>query len=188
MKILMTCFGAFGGFTTNSTELALSKLNYLDIDRINLPVSYPDAYVVLKQLMKECDFIIMLGMAASRDKISIEERAKNLLEFKIPDNNRQIITNRLISDEGPEYIYSKVDIDNLITILNKDFDVYKSSDAGTYICNYLYYKVLETIDVPSIFVHIPNYQTDDEFEKLHSFLITLINYIKGENKWENHCF
>ena len=49
MKILMTCFGAFGGFTTNSTELALSKLNYLDIDRINLPVSYPDAYVVLKQ-------------------------------------------------------------------------------------------------------------------------------------------
>ena len=71
MKILMTCFEAFGGFTTNSTELALSKLNYLDIDRINLPVSYPDAYVVLKQLMKECDFIIMLGMAASRDKISI---------------------------------------------------------------------------------------------------------------------
>ena len=118
MKILMTCFGAFGGFTTNSTELALSKLNYLDIDRINLPVSYPDAYVVLKQLMKECDFIIMLGMAASRDKISIEERAKNSLEFKIPDNNRQIITNRLISDEGPEYIYSKVDIDNLITILS----------------------------------------------------------------------
>ena len=32
MKILMTCFEAFGGFTTNSTELALSKLNYLDID------------------------------------------------------------------------------------------------------------------------------------------------------------
>ena len=93
MKITITAFEPFGGFNTNSSYIALSKLNDLNIDRIILPVSYPDAYVVLKESIQETDFIILLGMASKRDKISIEERAKNLLEFKIPDNNNQIIQN-----------------------------------------------------------------------------------------------
>ena len=182
MRIVITAFEPFGEFDTNSSYLALERLNYLDIERVVLPVSYPDAYVVLREIVKECDFIILLGMAASRTKISIEERAKNLLEFKIPDNNRQIITNRLISDEADEFLYSKVDIDNLINYLNKEFDLYKSNDAGTYICNYLYFKVLQTYDAPSIFIHLPNYKTQDDYKKLDTFFNKLINYIKGEKQ------
>lgn len=183
MRIVVTAFEPFGGFDTNSSYLALDRLNYLDIERVVLPVSYPDAYVVLKELVKECDFIILLGMAASRTKISIEERAKNLLEFKIPDNHHQIIKNRLISDDADEYLYSKVDINKMINYLNKDDDiVYKSNDAGTYICNYLYFKVLQTYNVPSIFIHLPNYKTQDDYEKLDIFFNKLINYIKGEKQ------
>ncbi len=182
MRIVITAFEPFGGFDTNSSYLALERLNNLDIERVVLPVSYPDAYVVLRQIVKECNFIILLGMAASRNKISIEERAKNLLEFKIPDNNHQIITNRLISDEAPEYLYSKVNIDNLISYFNKDFDLYKSNDAGTYICNYLYFKVLQTYDAPSIFIHLPKYETQEDYIKLDTFLNKLINYIKGETQ------
>ena len=179
MKITITAFEPFGGFNTNSSYIALSKLNDLNIDRIILPVSYPDAYVVLKESIQETDFIILLGMAAKRDKISIEERAKNLLEFKIPDNNNQIIQNRLIDEDSPSFIYSKVDIDTLIKDLNEENNlVYKSNDAGSYICNYLYFKVLTNFNVPSIFIHIPNYQTEQEFEQLNIFLNKLINYIK----------
>lgn len=183
MRIVVTAFEPFGGFDTNSSYLALDRLNYLDIERVVLPVSYPDAYVVLKELVKECDFIILLGMAASRTKISIEERAKNLLEFKIPDNHHQIIKNRLISDDADEYLYSKVDINKMINYLNQDDDiVYKSTDAGTYICNYLYFKVLQTYDVPSIFIHLPNYKTQDDYEKLDIFFNKLINYLRGEKQ------
>lgn len=181
MRIVITAFEPFGGFDTNSSYLALDRLNYLDIERVVLPVSYPDAYVVLREIVKECDFIILLGMAASRNKISIEERAKNLLEFKIPDNHHQIIKNRLISDDADEYLYSKVDIDKMINYLNHDDDiVYKSNDAGTYICNYLYFKVLQTYNVPSIFIHLPNYKTQDDYKKLDIFFKKLINYVKGE--------
>lgn len=183
MRIVVTAFEPFGGFDTNSSYLALDRLNYLDIERVVLPVSYPDAYVVLREIVKECDFIILLGMAASRTKISIEERAKNLLEFKIPDNHHQIINNRLISDDADEYLYSKVDINKMINYLNQDDDiVYKSNDAGTYICNYLYFKVLQTYNVPSIFIHLPNYKTQDDYEKLDIFFNKLINYIKGEKQ------
>ena len=122
-------------------------------------------------------------MAASRTKISIEERAKNLLEFKIPDNHHQIINNRLISDDADEYLYSKVDINKMINYLNQDDDiVYKSNDAGTYICNYLYFKVLQTYNAPCIFIHLPNYKTQDDYEKLDIFFNKLINYIKGEKQ------
>lgn len=182
MKITITAFEPFGGFSTNSSYIALSKLNNLDVDRIFLPVSYPDAFVTLKETIKESNFIVLLGMAAKREKISIEERAKNILEFKIPDNNNQIITNRLIDENAPEFIYSKIDIDNLISYLNLDNElVYKSSDAGSYICNYLYFKVLREFNIPSIFIHIPNYQTDEEFKQLDVFLNKLINYIKEKN-------
>lgn len=189
MRIVVTAFEPFGGFDTNSSYLALDRLNYLDIEKVVLPVSYPDAYVVLREIVKECDFIILLGMAASRTKISIEERAKNLLEFKIPDNHHQIINNRLISDDADEYLYSKVDIDKMINYLNQDDDiVYKSNDAGTYICNYLYFKVLQTYNVPSIFIHLPNYKTQDDYEKLDIFFNKLINYIKGEKQWKNYYY
>lgn len=183
MKILMTCFEPFGDFTINSSYEALRRLNNLNIDRINLPVSYPDAYVVLRQVVKEPDFIILLGMAATREKISIEDRAKNLLDFKIPDNNRQIITQRRIADDEQDILYSKVDIDKMINFLNKDEElVYKSNDAGSYICNYIYFKVLQVFDTPTIFIHLPNYQTEEELEKLEVFLKKLINYVKGEYK------
>jgi len=189
MKILMTCFEPFGGFTSNSSYEALKRLNNLEIDIINLPVSYPDAYVVFRQLIKEPDFIILLGMAATRERISIEDRAKNLLDFKIPDNHHQIIKQRKIADEEQDILYSKVDIDKMICYLNKNEDlVYKSNDAGSYICNYIYFKVLQMFDTPSIFIHIPNYQTDEDFEKLEVFLKELINYVKGECKWKKFYF
>lgn len=183
MNILVTAFEPFGNFNTNSSYKALNNLNNKDISKLVLPVSYPDAYSVLKENFRNHNFIILLGMAAKREKISIEERAKNILEFKIPDNNAQLITNKIIDENQPDYMYSKVDIDKMLEFLNKDEDlVYKSCDAGTFICNYLYFKVLQEFDVPSIFIHIPNYQTDEEFKKLDTLLKEIINYIKGEYK------
>ena len=178
MRITITAFDPFGGFNSNSSYKALTKLSNKDITKIVLPVSYPDAYCVLKESITECDFIILLGMAAKRTKVSIEERAKNILEFKIPDNHGQIIKNQIIDENEPEFLYSRVEIDKIIKYLNKDDElVYKSSDAGTYICNYLYFKVLQVFNTPSIFIHLPNYETDEEFDKLDILLNKLINYI-----------
>ena len=85
MRITVTAFEPFGGFNTNSSFTAISQLDD-SIDKLILPVSYPDAYIYLKEHLKESDLIILLGMAASRKTISLEERARNILEFKIPDN------------------------------------------------------------------------------------------------------
>jgi pyrrolidone-carboxylate peptidase len=118
-------------------------------------------------------------MAASREIITIEERAINNLSFKIPDNNNLIINNQKISLNNNEYLYSKINIDDLINHLkNLHYNVEKSIDAGKYICNFLYYKVLEEYDVPSIFIHIPPYKEKVDFDLLNNLLNEVIMYLK----------
>ena len=145
MRITVTAFEPFGGFNTNSSFTAISQLDD-SIDKLILPVSYPEAYIYLKEHLKESDLIILLGMAASRKTISLEERAKNILEFKIPDNSGLILSNTTIDDTKDEYLYSQINIDKLINELNSDI-VTKSNDAGTFICNYLYFSVLKDYQI-----------------------------------------
>ena len=181
MQIIMTAFEPFGNFTINSSYKGLQNLESDFVTKVVLPVSYPDAYMKLKPFIKNNDFIVLLGMAANRKMISIEERAKNILSFRIPDNNGNIIKDQPIDADKDEYLYSKVDIDSLINSLNQSKEIcYKSTDAGEYICNYLYFEVLNNHSNQCIFVHIPNYQTDDEYIHLNDFLLKLINYIKNK--------
>ncbi len=183
MRITVTAFEPFGGFTTNSSFQGLKDLHDGTIDKIFLPVAYPDAFNIFKQEVKNTDFIILLGMAAKRKLISFEFQAKNILSFKIPDNKNNLITNRKIDESKPDVLTTLVDIDKLINYFNKNEEiVYKSTDAGEYICNYLYFEVLNNYNIPSIFIHIPNYDTKEEFKFLNEFLVKLINYIKGEEK------
>lgn len=180
MQLIITAFEPFGGFETNSSYTCLNRINDDSIIKIVLPVSYPDAYETLRPYVTDTTFVILLGMAANRKKISIEERAKNILSFKTPDNLGNIITNKKIDDSDIEHLYSAVNIDKLIKNINKEKEiVYKSNDAGEFICNFLYYKVLKEHHIPSLFIHIPNYQTENEYKDLDEFINKLIKYIKG---------
>ena len=129
MKITITAFEPFGGFNTNSSYVALSKLSNLAIDKIVLPVSYPDAYVTLKETIKETNFIILLGMAAKREKVSIEVRAKNLLDFRIPDNNQQIITKRKDAIKEALRVAKEGDV---ILLIGKGHEMYEEIEGVKY--------------------------------------------------------
>ena len=77
MQIIITAFEPFGEFKNNSSYEGLNNLISNNVTKIVLPVAYPDAYLKLKPFIKDDNFIILLGMAANRKMISIEERAKN---------------------------------------------------------------------------------------------------------------
>lgn len=183
MRIIITAFEPFGGHLKNSSYEGLKQLNDDSIVKVILPVAYPDAYEKLKDYIDDQSIVILLGMAAKRPMISIEERARNILSFRIPDNNGTIITDRKINEFADEYLYSPIDIDKLIKQLNQENKIcYKSSDAGEYICNYLYFEVLNKHECPALFVHIPDFQTDEEYLLLNDFLKKIIIYFKGEEK------
>ena len=167
MKILLTYFKPFGLINSNSSEQVASKL---DVNKIGLDVSYEKDFNKLKEeyLSGDYDFIIMLGQSAKRRFISIEKRAKNYNNPNIKDNYGTL-PSELIEGGNEEYLYTSFDINKLLTDVVKE-----SSDAGSYLCNYLYYKVLSNLTKNSLFIHLPLYSGQIEDETIPSLDLDLM--------------
>lgn len=157
MKILLTYFKQFGFVNNNSSEEVAKRI---DINKIGLDVSYEKDFdkVKVEYLNGKYDFIIMLGQAARRQYISIERRAKNYNNPNLKDN-LGFLPNEVIEEDNEEYLYTSFDIDKLLSDV-----VRESDDAGSYLCNYLYYKVLANLTKNPLFIHLPLYngQIDDK--------------------------
>lgn len=180
MKTLVTAFEPFGSDSFNNSLDILNKISIQCIKEI-LPVSYPDASVKVKKLIKEYqpDIIIHLGMAKSRKTLTIEQMAVNKLTFSIPDNNGNLL-NQAIFENELDYIKNKIDFNNICNDPLFQDRLYLSNDAGTYICNYVYYTSLFNYpDKYVSFIHIPCLNNECDFEFCLKTIEDFINYMKG---------
>jgi hypothetical protein len=110
---------------------------------------------------KETFFIVLSGLADSRDRITIERFALNVRQYRIKDNNGHQHDGDAVVNGGPAAIETKVDARRLSRLLNKSglpADV--SNHAGTFVCNEIYYRALHRWQEDPrcagiIFVHLP---------------------------------
>jgi pyroglutamyl-peptidase len=177
-KILITAFKKFGNFEINSTEEILKNFVYNNNDII----IYKDSFLYLKKQINiyHPDIIILTGMHKGATNIKLEQSAKNLLDFKIPDNNGLLIKNKKILDNGLECINTNFNIDDILRKINNPL-VKKSNDAGSYLCNYIYYMSLNTFnDKDILFIHFPYLDEHFNLNDGCYFLESLINYIRGK--------
>lgn len=165
MKILITAFLPFEKFNTNSSYEVVSRLPKSPyIYTLYLPVKLHTAFHMVKHFIEEYqpDIIICTGQAAGRDKISIEIKAKNEIfsPFQIDDEVNHEQSSILIKD-GEKVIFSSFpSVEALSYLLTHHIPVELSNDAGTYICNALFYQIqyyFPTIDCT--FIHFPLCQT-----------------------------
>lgn len=100
----------------------------------------------------------MCGQAASRSKISIETKARNVLGRSIDESDE--ITSNIIVEDGPTAYFSKFPtVEALSYLLHNDIPVELSNNAGEYICNALYYQVMHYYpDIETVFIHFPLYK------------------------------
>ena len=100
----------------------------------------------------------MCGQAASRSKISIETKARNVLGRSIDESDE--ITSNIIVEDGPTAYFSKFPtVEALSHLLHNDIPVELSNNAGEYICNALYYQVMHYYpDIETVFIHFPLYK------------------------------
>ena len=154
-KILLSCFGPFGGQDKNSSEEVAKFINRENVDKIGLKVSYQNDFQTLRNaiLASQYDLILMLGQARGREAVSLEARSTNLNNHKSPDNDG-FYPNEEIYPGFSHYLYTKIDLERLKEKINLD-KVSISKNAGSYLCNFLYYSCLKEIDLPSLFVHLP---------------------------------
>jgi pyroglutamyl-peptidase len=153
-KILLTGFEPFDNHTTNSSETIVKALvERLKFDSLILPVSYKSSIQALNQHLgkKKYDFILMFGQA-DRERVCLERVALNLKDAKIPDCDGIFASGDRIDSKGENAIFSELPLSQWI----ENSEMIISNSAGTYVCNLLYYKVLQgSYGKKCLFVHLP---------------------------------
>ncbi|MDT8858801.1 pyroglutamyl-peptidase I [Alkalihalobacillus sp. MEB130] len=167
MRVLLTGFEPFLGHYINPTEEIVKELdgqqinNKQIIGRI-LPVAFSQSATQLIAHFEEekPDAVIMLGLAAGRNRITPERVAINCSDGD-KDNEGRALQDAVIQEDGPAAYFSTLPIRKIVNILNEaSIPARISNTAGTYLCNNIMYEMLHYLEqhnlsCPAGFIHIP---------------------------------
>lgn len=161
VNILVTGFKPFLNEKTNPSELLSIELSkqFAEVTSLILPVEFGNSFDVLKSHLdiNNYDYIVMLGQAAGRDKVSLEKIALNWIQTEYQDESGMLPATGLILEDRPLALMCSFPVDEVYVELKKlNLPVEISFSAGTFVCNDLYFRFLERfVDQKSVFIHVP---------------------------------
>ncbi|MCF0260935.1 MAG: pyroglutamyl-peptidase I, partial [Erysipelotrichaceae bacterium] len=166
MKILISAFEPFGEDSENSSRKTCSRLGSMDgrtVSTVILPVVFEEAWKALKEKIDEekPDAVLCLGQAEGRAAVTFEKIGINWMDARIPDNSGFQPKGIKISREGPDGLFSTVNVHQLAESVSElGIPSSVSFSAGTYVCNDLLFRMLEWIQkekrsIKAGFVHLP---------------------------------
>ncbi len=154
--ILVTGFEPWGKHKRNpSGELAQ------EVGGVVLPTEYRASERALLAAVRKHRprAVVMLGLAETRKKLSVEMVALNVDHADIPDNARDRRQSRRIG-RGPLALETRLPAKRLVAALKAArVPVALSYHAGTFCCNHVFYVALSKLRVPCGFVHVPLFKT-----------------------------
>ncbi|HPB17770.1 MAG TPA: pyroglutamyl-peptidase I [Clostridia bacterium] len=181
MKILVSGFSPFAGFSENITQKLVMGLpdliNGNEIHKTILDVTYQTAFELLDKRIEELspDIVIATGMAASRKFISIEKIAVNINNSNTADNAGIFKKDSIIIPGAEIALTATLEYPKSVYLMDI---VDTSYSAGTYICNDIFYRLLEKSTkraYPFIsFIHFPS-ATNISYEKQLSTFIDILS-------------
>ncbi len=146
MHILVTGFDPFGDESINPASMILEKLPAEiaghKIKTLQIPTSAEGSAQALEEALESEDFdaVVSLGQAGGRADITLERVAINLDEFRIADNEGQIISGQKIAEDGPDGYLSSLPLKAMVShIQNNKIPASISYSAGTFVCNHVFY-------------------------------------------------
>lgn len=166
-RVLLSGFAAFGGMKDNPTRRLIEAIGNrtwsrrdLEVAGVVLPVTFADSFTRLSAEIErfQPDWVIALGLQCGAQGIRLERIAVNWIEASIPDNNGVQPRGEKIDAAGSDGIFSRLPVGEWAQKLReRNIPVEISNSAGTYVCNYLFYRLLRTYSGgPRVgFVHVP---------------------------------
>jgi pyroglutamyl-peptidase len=165
VRVLITGFGPFPGAPFNPSATLAKALarrrrpalagierathafatTYASVDR-DLP----------KLFAQKPDVVLMFGVAGRRRQLCIETRARNAVSLLFPDASGQRPRHGVIKRRGPAALAGNAPFARLAGAAGPRARL--SRDAGRYLCNYVFWRVLEQVrgTRPLVqFVHMP---------------------------------
>ena len=174
VTILITGFGPFPGAPFNPTgplAMALARRRNPALRRVRriahvFATSYEAVDRELPALLarERPDVLLMFGLASRRRLIRIETRARNALTGAVPDASGRLPIASLIAPGGRAALPLRAPAQRLVAAVRAaGIPAALSSEAGSYLCNYLCWRAAEAVErkgIPRLvaFVHVPNVQ------------------------------
>ncbi|MBK4205691.1 pyroglutamyl-peptidase I [Bacillus subtilis] len=167
-KVLITGFDPFDKETVNPSWEAAKQLNGLETDEAiitaeQIPTVFRTALDTLRKAIQkhQPDIVICVGQAGGRMQITPERVAINLADARIPDNEGHQPIDEEISTRGPAAYWTGLPVKRMTAKMKENgIPAAVSYTAGTFVCNYLFYGLMDHISrtSPHIrggFIHIP---------------------------------
>ena len=162
-RILVTGFKPFLGQSVNPSEKLSQDLqnNFKNVHSLVLPVEFGQAFLILEEHLRNhiYDYVIMLGQAAGRSTICLEKIALNWIETSHNDEAGFRPNRSEIIAQAPLALMTRFPINEIYEKLkSENLPVTVSFSAGTFVCNELYFRVLNQYSgLRSLFVHVPQW-------------------------------
>ena len=168
--ILLTGFEPFAGDAVNPSGLiaaALHGTSLLPGHRVHglvLPVSAATAFARTSRLVRRLrpHWIVAMGVSG-RDAFTPESQAVNAADYRIPDNAGLQLRAVPLLKRGPVILRTGLDAEKLAAAAARTgIPAIASTDAGRFVCNHLYYRLLHLTSRPghpaagrTVFIHLP---------------------------------
>lgn len=167
--VLLTGFDPFGGGSLNPSWLAVERLHGETIaghriESVQLPTAFARAPRALRNAIKRHRpaLTICVGQAGGRAALSLERVAINVTDARIADNDGAQPVDAPVVRGGPAAYFSTLPIKAIhADLCAADIDSEISQSAGTYVCNQVFYALMNTLArMPAPrprggFVHVP---------------------------------
>ena len=166
MKIILTGFDPFCGSAVNPSWEAVVRAKApegCELKKLLVPTSFSRSFPVLLREMEAFrpDAVMLVGLAAGRDCVTVERLGVNLDDAAACDNDGDAPTERPIAEDGPAAYFSTLPAKLIVEAIRGAgvrSDV--SNTAGTFVCNHLLYCLLRHIsearlDTLGGFIHVP---------------------------------
>lgn len=167
-RVLVTGFEPFLGDRVNPSELLLRELNtdpkWRGKIRMRLlPVSFARSVEILNAELDGAEdslaFVLMLGLASTRDHVSLERVALNWDESTSPDQDGVTAKTGPVEVGSEDAYFSDLPLAEWAEAISQAGTPCKvSMSAGGYVCNHLSYKISKRLagtPVRALFVHVP---------------------------------
>ncbi|MBS9385375.1 MAG: peptidase C15 [Dolichospermum sp. BR01] len=185
-KILLTSFDIWlSQQESNSSDdllLGLAKMASLSHDlkflhRLPVDVQLASSLVIAKINELQPDYIICCGMAASRSQLSVEVLASSTSILPVESTNSADILPQESRNSPENMLQTRVDLEKLLV---GTAAVEISYDCGKFVCEGLYYSVLDylhqsQLSIKCIFVHVPIFNPENLPKIIADFIVIINN-------------
>ena len=166
MKVLVTGFEPFGGDTVNASWEAVrclpDKIEGADILGLRVPVEYGVAGSHVLEAIRRSNpaLVLCVGLASDRCEVTPELFAINWRMSAMADNEGTAYRGEKIREDGPAALMTDLPVLDMVdAIRSEGIPCRLSLSAGSFVCNDLYWSVLELAagnGLPVLFVHVPS--------------------------------